>query len=77
MVEPLVSRLVLRGGTAGSHKLRALATTLQETTVSVLGTGAARVEVYDGRGRRVSHTVVRPPAAVPVLVVNKPTVVRR
>ncbi len=78
MVEPLVSRLVLAGGNRGIALLRSSATTLQETTVSVPGTGPARVDVYDGRGRRVSHAIVRTAGPVPVqVVVGGFTVVRR
>ncbi len=78
MVEPLVSRLVLQGGNRGIALLRSSATTDQQTTVDVPGTSPARVEVYDGRGRRVSHAVVRTGGAVNVVVVAGGfTVVRR
>ena len=67
MVEPLVSRLVLGGDGHGTALLRSAATSDRRTTVSVPGTGPARVEVYDGQGRlataystaATSHTPVR------------------
>ena len=59
MVEPLVSRLVLGGDGHGTAMLRSAATTDQQTTVTVPGTGPARVEVYDGRGRLRATSRVR------------------
>jgi hypothetical protein len=78
MVEPLVSRLVLAGPNHGTALLRSAATTEQPATVSVVGKAPAKVEVYDGRGRRVSASVVRTPGSVQTRVVAGGfTIVRR
>jgi hypothetical protein len=78
MVEPLVSRLVLGGDGHGTALLRSAAITDQRTTVSVPGTGPARVEVYDGRGRLVRASTSRASGDVPVSVVAGGfTIVRR
>ena len=78
MVEPLVSRLVLAGSNHGTALLRSAATTDQQATVSVVGTAPAKVEVYDGRGRRVGLSLVKAPGAVQVPVVAGGfTIVRR
>jgi hypothetical protein len=78
MVEPLVSRLVLGGDGHGTALLRSAAITDQQTTVSVPGTGPARVEVYDGRGRLVRASTSKASGDVPVSVVAGGfTIVRR
>jgi hypothetical protein len=78
MVEPLVSRYVLGGGGHGTALLRSAASADRQTTVSVPGTGAATVEMYDGSGRLVRRSTSRAAAAVPVRVVAGGfTVVRR
>jgi hypothetical protein len=78
MVEPLVSRLVLAGSDHGTALLRSAATTEQQATVSVVGKAPAKVEVYDGRGRRVGRSLVKAPGAVQVRVVAGGfTIVRR
>jgi hypothetical protein len=78
MVEPLVSRLVLAGSRHGMALLRSAATVPQDATVSVVGTSPAKVEVYDGQGRRVAMSLVKEPGAVQVTVVAGGfTIVRR
>jgi hypothetical protein len=78
MVEPLVSRLVLAGSDHGTALLRSAAATDQQATVSVVGQAPAKVEVYDGIGRRVSLSLVKAPGAVQVNVVAGGfTIVRR
>jgi hypothetical protein len=78
MVEPLVSRLVLGGDGHGTALLRSAATTDQQTKVAVPGTGAARVEAYDGRGRLVRASTSKAAGDVPVTVVAGGfTIVRR
>lgn len=78
MVEPLVSRLVLGGDGHGTAVLRSAATTQQHARVSVPGSGPARVEVYDGRGRLVRASTSKAAGDVPVAVVAGGfTVVRR
>jgi hypothetical protein len=78
MVEPLVSRLVLGGDGHGTALLRSAATTDQQTKVSVPGSGPARIEVYDGRGRLVRASTSKASGDVPVSVVAGGfTIVRR
>ena len=78
MVEPLVSRLVLSGDGHGTVLLRSAATTERQTRSSVPGSGPARVEVYDGRGRLVRSSTSKASGEVPVTVVAGGfTVVRR
>ena len=78
MVEPLVSRLVLGGDGHGTALLRSAATTDQQTKVSVPGSGPARVEVYDGRGRLVRASTSKASGEIPVSVVAGGfTIVRR
>jgi hypothetical protein len=81
MVEPLVSRLVLGGvgqSSGGTALLRSAATTDQQTKVVVPGSGPARVEVYDGRGRLVRASTSKASGDVPVTVVAGGfTIVRR
>jgi hypothetical protein len=78
MVEPLVSRLVLSGPNHGTALLRSAATDDQQVTVSVVGKAPAKVEVYDGSGRRVSLSLVKAPGAVQTRVVAGGfTIVRR
>ncbi len=78
MVEPLVSRLVLGGDGHGTALLRSAATTHQQTKVSVPGSGPARVEVYDGRGRLVRASTSKASGEIPVSVVAGGfTIVRR
>ena len=69
MVEPLVSRLVLGGDGHGSALLRNAATTDRRTTVSVPGSGPARVSVYDGSGRLLRARSTRATTRTPVEVV--------
>ena len=78
MVEPLLSRLVLGGDGHGTALVRSAATTDQQTKVSVPGSGPARVEVYDGRGRLVRASTSKASGDVPVSVVAGGfTIVRR
>jgi hypothetical protein len=78
MVEPLVSRLVLAGPDHGTALLRSAATTEQPATVTVVGKATAKVEVYDGQGRRVSLSLVMAPGAVQTRVLTGGfTIVRR
>ncbi len=78
MVEPLVSRLVLGGDGHGTALLRSAATTDQRAKVAVPGSGPARIEVYDGRGRLVRASTSKASGEVPVSVVAGGfTVVRR
>jgi hypothetical protein len=67
MIEPAVSRLVLRGAGHGTALLRSASDRTERTVVRVAGTGAATVETYDGRGRLV-ETHRTPAAAVVVAV---------
>jgi len=53
MLEPLVSRLVLRGNGHGTGLLSSASERSQRVSVRVPGTGAARVHTYDARGRLV------------------------
>jgi hypothetical protein len=57
MLEPLVSRLVLSGDGHGTALLRSASTTSERTQVRVAGTGPARVQTFDGRGRPVASSV--------------------
>ncbi|MGH3372992.1 MAG: hypothetical protein ACRDPR_23645, partial [Nocardioidaceae bacterium] len=57
MLEPLVSRLVLRGDGHGTALLRSASDRSERAQVRVAGTGPARVEAYDGRGRLVSSSL--------------------
>jgi hypothetical protein len=75
MLEPLVSRLVLRGERHGTALLRSASDRGERATVRVPGDGTARISAYDGRGRRVdtgrstaSVVAVRVPAGGFVLV---------
>ncbi|MEP6760459.1 MAG: hypothetical protein ABJA93_03745 [Sporichthyaceae bacterium] len=78
MVEPLVSRLVLGGDGHGTALLRSAATTDQHRKVSVPGSGPARIEIYDGRGRLVRASTSKASGDVPVSVVAGGfTIVRR
>lgn len=78
MVEPLVSQFVLGGDGHGTAVVRSAATESSSTTVLIPGQGAARVEVYSGRGRLVSARVFRGFRQVPVqLVVGGFSIVRR
>jgi hypothetical protein len=54
LLEPVVSSYVLGGGDHGTAVLRSAAQTVQWATVRTPGTGAARIEVYDGAGRMVT-----------------------
>jgi hypothetical protein len=56
MLEPLVSRLVLRGDGGGTALLRSASRTAERTRVWVPGTGTARVATYDGRGHLVARS---------------------
>ncbi len=56
MVQPLVSRLVLGGGSHGTALLRSAARTVQGTTVSVPGRGTAEILEYDGAGRLLARS---------------------
>ncbi len=53
MLEPVVSRLVLSGDHAGTALLSNASDRLQRRQVLVAGSGAARIEWYDSRGRLV------------------------
>jgi len=79
MLEPLVSRLVLGdGGEHGTALLRSAATSTQQVTVSVPGSGAANVEQYDGVGRLVKTSRYEAGGPVPAAVpAGGFTVVRR
>lgn len=61
MLEPLVSRLVLRGDGHGTALLSSRAARGRDVPVRVPGSGPARVETYDGQGhlREVSVTAAR------------------
>jgi hypothetical protein len=67
MIEPLVSRLVLRGDGHGTALLRSASAKAQHAQVRVAGTGPARVTAYDGRGVLVT-TRLSKAARVPVTV---------
>lgn len=56
MLEPLVSRLVLRGEGGATALLRSAAHAPQTASVALPGTGPAIVEVYDERGVLRAHT---------------------
>jgi len=78
MVEPLISRLALGGNGHDTVLLRSAATTDQRTKVSVPGSGSARVEVYNGRGRLVRTSTSRMSGEAAVAVVAGGfTIVRR
>ena len=78
MVEPLVSRLVHSGDGHGTAMLRSAATDNRRTTVSVAGSGPARVEEYDGRGRLVHASTSKAMGPVSVSVrAGGFTIVRR
>jgi hypothetical protein len=75
MLEPQVSRLVLRGERHGTALLRSASDRGERATVRVPGDGTARISAYDGRGRRVDTgrstaavVAVRVPAGGFVLV---------
>ncbi|MGH3330175.1 MAG: hypothetical protein ACRDPJ_02615 [Nocardioidaceae bacterium] len=53
MLEPLVSRLVLGGDGHGTALLSSASGRVEHTQVRVAGSGAARIETYDGQGRLV------------------------
>ncbi|MGZ8743009.1 MAG: hypothetical protein ACXWXO_08810 [Nocardioides sp.] len=57
MIEPLVSRLVLRGDGHGTALLRSASAKAERAQVRVAGTGPARVNAYDGRGVLVASTL--------------------
>jgi hypothetical protein len=57
MLEPLVSRLVLRGDGGGTALLRSASRTAERTGVRVPGGGTARVTTYDGRGHLMTRSV--------------------
>lgn len=67
MVEPAVSRLVLRGEGHGTALLSSASDRTERTVVHVSGSGPATVETYDGRGRQVAAHV-SPARAVAVAV---------
>jgi hypothetical protein len=54
MLEPLVSRYVLSGDGHGTALLRSADVTVRTVTVSVSGSGPARVEIYDRSGQRAT-----------------------
>jgi hypothetical protein len=56
MVEPVVSRLVLRGGGHTTALLSSASNRIEQTVVSVPGTGPVTVSGYDARGRLVSSS---------------------
>ncbi len=57
MIEPLVSRLVLRGDGHGTALLRSASSKAERAQVRVAGTGLARVHAYDGRGVLVASSL--------------------
>lgn len=57
MVEPAVSRLVLRGEGHGTALLSSASDRTERIVVRVPGSGPATVEAYDGRGRPVAAHV--------------------
>jgi hypothetical protein len=65
LLEPLVSRLVLRGHGSGAALLSSASGRAEEARVDVDGTGPAVVETYDGHGRLVD---ARTTAAATVVV---------
>jgi hypothetical protein len=67
MIEPLVSRLVLRGDGHGTALLRSASAKAERAQVRVAGTGPALVNAYDGRGVLVASTLSKA-AKVPVTV---------
>ncbi len=77
LVQPLVSRLVLGSEGHGTALLRSAARTVQHATVTVPGTGPARVLEYDGEGTLLARSSVRT-ADVPVRIApGGVTLVRR
>ena len=67
MLEPLVSRLVLRGDGHGTALLSSASSETERTSVQLAGNGAAVIEAYDGQGRLVS-TRTGSGSSVPVTV---------
>lgn len=67
MLEPAVSRLVLRGAGHGTALLSSASERIERTVVRVPGKGRATVETYDGRGRLVARRAT-PARAVAVAV---------
>ncbi len=67
MLEPLVSRLVLRGGGHGSALLSSASDRTERARVRLAGDGPARIEAYDGQGRLVDVRRSRA-RTVPVIV---------
>jgi len=68
MLRPLISRLVLSGDGHGSALLSSASDQARRTTVTVAGTGIARIESYTGDGRLVavrSSTARAVPVTVP------------
>ncbi len=57
MIEPLVSRLALRGDGHGTALLRSASSKAERAQVRVAGTGSARVHAYDGRGVLVDSSI--------------------
>jgi hypothetical protein len=77
LLQPLVTRLVLRGAGHGTALLRSVAGTTRHVRVAVPGHGRAEVWSYDGGGRLVSHHTSRA-SGVPVSIVpGGVTLVRR
>lgn len=67
MLEPLVSRLVLRGDGHGTALLSSASDRPERAQVRVAGTGPAMIEAYDGHGHLVDAGT-SPAPSVPVMV---------
>ncbi len=77
MLQPLVSRLVLRGDDHGTALLSSASDRAERSHVRVAGSGPAVVEAYDGQGRLVDVRT-SPVPSVPVTVpAGGFTIVRR
>lgn len=56
MLEPAVSRLVLRGAGHGTALLSSASDRVEQTVVRLAGSGRATIETYDGQGRLVARS---------------------
>jgi hypothetical protein len=59
MLEPAVSRLVLRGAGHGTALLSSASNRVEHTVVRMAGTRRATVDTYDGRGRLVTSSTTQ------------------